>query len=155
MKIQSDTNMLLFRFSNYKSYDFINEHIEVIKKHSYVWMLKAGRKSNNIKINDILKDGGLMILKAPKSHGNQYYVAKFTAVLENKPDEHNYPAYYENILEELATDEQWFKIESIVPLNEKHIKSIILQKNDECVESVISKTRTSVMFVKNTKEITI
>lgn len=155
MKIKSNTNMLLFRFNNYKSYNFIDEHIDVIKNNSYVWMLKAGRKSNMVKINDILEDGGLMILKAPKNNGHQYYVAKFSLVTDEEPTEQICPAYYSDILDDIYTDEQWFKVEYIKPLKDEYMDSIVLQKNNEKVKSVIEKTRTSVMFVKNTTEITV
>ena len=63
--------------------------------------------------------------------------------------------YYNDILDDLYADEQWFKIEFIKPLKEEDMNNIVLQKNNEKVESVIAKTRTAVMFVKNISELII
>lgn len=155
MKIESNINMLLFRFNNYKMYNFIEEHLEVIKNNNYVWMLKVGRKSNMSKIKEILDNGGYMLLKAPKNHKHQYFIAKFCEVIDSEPEDKVYPTYYNDILDDLYADEQWFKIEFIKPLKEEDMNNIVLQKNNEKVESVIAKTRTAVMFVKNISELII
>ena len=41
--IENDTLMLLFRFSNYKKYNFIEEHKVFLKEKGYVWMMKMGK----------------------------------------------------------------------------------------------------------------
>ena len=67
MIIDKDTEMLLFRFSNYKRYLFIEEHISILHDNGYVWMLKLGRRSNINKIKSISDNGGWLILREPKS----------------------------------------------------------------------------------------
>ena len=69
MTIESNTPMLLFRFSNFGKYKFIDEHINIIRENGYVWMLKMGRKSNIDKLKLIKKAGGWIILREPKADG--------------------------------------------------------------------------------------
>ena len=57
MIINKDTEMLLFRFSNYKRHSFINEHLSLLNNTGYVWMmnmlkelsLQDNRKGINMK----------------------------------------------------------------------------------------------------------
>ena len=43
--ISKETSMLLFRYSNYQKYRFIDEHIKIIQQLGYVWMMKMGKKT--------------------------------------------------------------------------------------------------------------
>lgn len=145
--------MLLFRFSNYNKYSFIDEHLNEINNNKYVWMLKAGRKSNMVKIADIIKQGGYMILKAPKADNGKYYVARFTEVQELMPEDKKYPEYYEEFMDDMYSEEQWFKLTEISELADSDVNKLVLEKNSSSVSDVISTTRTSVMFIKNKEDI--
>lgn len=88
MIIDSNTEMLLFRYNNYKKHLFIDEHRSVLQREGHVWMLKLGRKTNNERIRAISEGGGWMILRAPKSEGGTSFLAKFTEMQEETPTEH-------------------------------------------------------------------
>ncbi len=53
MKIKANTYMLLFRFSDYRKYNFIEEHKKILNIHDRVWMLKIGRKAVASKIKRV------------------------------------------------------------------------------------------------------
>ena len=55
MVIKQNTEMMLFRYNNYKGYSFIKEHLSVYEKHGYVWMLKVGKRSSEEKIKRVVK----------------------------------------------------------------------------------------------------
>ena len=147
--IDKNTEMLLFRFGEFKHYDFIEEHTKIINEHGYVWVLKSGRKSNPAKIKEIINQGGWIILKQPKNAGGKYYIGQFVNVQEEEPTDQCYPNYYEEFFFFFLTNEQWFKITSIAELNSNDIEKIVLCKNGNRVVDIIGTTMTSVMFVKN------
>lgn len=162
MTIAAGTEMLLFRYNNYKSYSFIKEHQSFLDKNEYVWMLKLGKKSSIDKINAIKAAGGWIVLRAPKSEGGVSYIASFTDYSENEPDDGNYPEYYNEILYGLDDEEsfdiydpafQWFKLRWIRKLDEESANNLVVSKTGKRVEDVVETTRTAVMYIKNMKNL--
>ena len=157
MIIKKYTEMLLFRYSNYKKHSFISEHNDVLTEKGQVWMLKLGRKSNAQKLKSIADNGGWLVLRAPKADGGSSYIAHFVKVQEDVPQDAIYPQYYKDILEGTSDDffyfsnssRQWFKLDGIKPLDEKAAASLIISKTGKKVDDVINTTRTAVMFIKN------
>ena len=158
MTIEKDTEMLLFRFKDYKGYLFIKEHCSVLDKKGYVWMLKLGKRTSIDKLKSIRRNGGWLILRSPKSDGGKSYLAKFTQVSEDIPQNAVFPAYYKEILDSVDTDElydmnkpsfQWFRLEYMAPISDNVASSLVVVKTGKKVDDVISTTRTAVMFVKN------
>lgn len=156
MIIKKNTEMLLFRFNNFKRFSFLQEHMSVLKDSGYVWMLKLGRQSNMDKIKGIKDCGGWMILRAPKAEGGSSFLAKFSEVEDKTPADGIYPAYYHDILGGNAEDfyysdtsKQWFRIEKIRPITDKETATLVISKTGKKVDDVIKTTRTAVMFVKN------
>ncbi len=160
MLIDVNTEMLLFRFSNYGKHSFINEHRNVLNENGYVWMLKLGKRSSVEKIKAIIKNGGWLVLRSPKADGSISYLAKFSEISEEEPFDPIYPEYYDEILD--AEDEdfynptavyQWFKLERIEELSEDAAESLVVSKTGKKVNEVIGTTRTAVMFIQNGKQI--
>lgn len=160
MLIDVNTEMLLFRFSNYGKHSFINEHRNVLNGNGYVWMLKLGKRSSVEKIKAIIKNGGWLVLRSPKADGSISYLAKFSEISEEEPFDPIYPEYYDEILD--AEDEdfynptavyQWFKLERIEELSEDAAESLVVSKTGKKVNEVIGTTRTAVMFIQNGKQI--
>lgn len=156
MTIENNTEMVLFRFNNYKKHSFIDEHQAVLEKEGHVWMLKFGRKTDYKKLQLIIRSGGWLVLHAPKSDGGKNYLAQFTDVQENDPSDMCFPAYYKELFE--TTDDrfyfeessrQWFRLVSLKPLHNGEAASFVISKTGKKVEDVIKATRTAVMFVKN------
>lgn len=87
MIIETNTSILLFRFSDYSKYSFIDEHLSIIKQNGYTWMLKAGRKTNTSKLQDIISQGGWIVLKAPKARGGKLYLGKFEEIRDKAPED--------------------------------------------------------------------
>ncbi len=156
ISILQETPMILFRFKSYKHHDFISSHNEVCKLNGSAWMMKAGKRTSIEKINNVLKKGGWMILRSPKSEGSKSYLAHFSEFSEEIPSDSNYPAYYQEILEEendevfsMYNDYQWFHLTQICSLPEKYIPEIVLTNTQKPIDKIIGTTRTAVMFVNN------
>ena len=69
MKIKQNTEMLLFRFSNFSKHSFLQELTTVLNEKGCVWMLKAGKRSSISKLEEIKENGGWLVLRAPKADG--------------------------------------------------------------------------------------
>lgn len=162
MTISENTEMLLFRFSNYGKYSFIKEHKVVLDENGYVWMLKMGKRSSISKLLTVKEAGGWLVLRSPKAEGSVSFIAKFSDISEEVPENCVYPKYYSQILENEDekyynpnTTYQWFKIEKLIKMKESDVKNLLIAKTGKPVDEVISTTRTAVMFIRNEKEITI
>ena len=158
MKISENTKMLLFRYSNYKHHKFVEEHLAVLNRSGYVWMLKAGKRSSMDKLAAIMKMGGWLVLRAPKADGSTCYIAKFSAIEDTEPEDGVFPDYYNDFLDgdDLYFEEasgQWFKLEMIKELPEKFKTSLVISQSGKHVDDIIDSTRTAVMFIQNEAEI--
>ncbi len=162
MIIERNTEILLFRYNNYKMNDFISEHISVLKKYDFVWMLKIGKKTSIDRINTIIEQGGWLILRSPKANGSKSYLARFTEYRENEPNDMCYPSYYCDIINSKIDEDnfysplrsyQWFKLIYLNQLDEQNTENIVVSKTNKKVNEVINTTRTAVMYVKNTMPI--
>ena len=158
MIIEKETEMLFFRFNNYRKYSFYKEHLSIINEKGCVWMLKVGKRSSMDKLTTIAEHGGWLVLRSPKSDGSKSYLAKYTKVIESTPTDACYPAYYQEVINEITdTDQyymrapsfQWFRIISIEPLDNNVCESLVVSKTGKKVDEVIKTTRTAVMFIKN------
>lgn len=154
--IAKGTKMLLFRFSNYKKLKFIEEHDCIIHKYQYAWMMKMGKRTSLSKIEEILRNGGYMVLKSPVADGNLFYLARFVEFKEEMPeDTEHMPQYYSEIIEDdnfWDAPMQFFKIVDMVPLEHSYVAQLVLEKNKKRVIEVVNETRTAVMYIQNTTE---
>ena len=163
MIIKKNTQTLLFRFNNYRNHPFIKAHQEVLNEDGYVWMLKIGKRSSVAKIQAIIDCGGWLVLRSPKADGGKSYLTKFSEILEEEPLDMVYPEYYTEILDNEDDEDfynpntvfQWFKIEMILELNDNDANNLVISKSDKKVNEVIGTTRTAVMFIKNSTDITV
>ncbi len=163
MIIEGGTEMLLFRYKNYRHNEFINEHLSVLDDNGYVWLLKVGKRTSVSKLHSIIDSGGWMLLRAPKANKGECYLAKYEEISEENPKDAIYPEYYHEILAANYDDDtfgyepsyQWFKIVFLERLDEKYKNVFILEKTGKNINEVISTTRTAVMFIKPTEDIRI
>lgn len=147
--------MLLLRFSNYKKYDFIEEHMKLIKNEGYVWLMKAGRRLPQDKIAELYRNGGTLILRGSKSAGAKFYKLTVEEYMDGRiTKDFSYPEYYE----EMITDDSfwfmesltgsWFKIISIVEMNDEEKQQLVLVSNGKKAEDVLNKSMSSILYVK-------
>lgn len=162
MVVEAGKCALLIRYNNYKKTNFIEEHNKVVSTNGYVWMLKAGRRLVDKKIEKVINESALLILKAPKSFGGEYHYAEvldFRYGEQEKKGES--PAYYKNIVD----DEQlwqiesltgtWLKIGAIKPLDKSKAEEFRLLSNGKRVVDVINSTMSSSLYVCSDKKITL
>lgn len=157
--IASHTLMLLFRFSNYKKYNFIEEHNVLLKEKGYVWMMKMGKKTSINRLSKIKAQGGYIVLKSPVADGNKYYIGKFEDFRDEMPnDKAHMPKYYSEIVDDFMFYDlptQYFKLTNLQPLAENAENILHLEKNGKKVVDVINETRTAVMYIINSKVLSI
>ena len=162
MVVDAGKSALLLRYNNYKGTDFIEEHNKVVSVNGYVWMLKAGRKLVENKLNKIMGESALLILKAPKSSGGDYYYAqiagyRYGGQLEKKES----PSYYEKLVDDEklwqidSLDGTWLKIGEIKPLAKTVVDELKLVSNNKSVMDVINSTMSSSLYVCSDKRITL
>lgn len=150
MIIKKNTKMVLFRFGNFWTDDFINEHLLIIKAKDYVWLQKTGKRASAEKIKTVIDEGGYIIFKEPKNAGNNYYLGVFTEMRMDSPkDEAHCPPYYKNVR---SYSEQWFKVVSIKPISHNYIDSLILTQTGKKLTNIVDRTSSSFMFVQNSQE---
>lgn len=162
MVVEAGKCILLIRYNNYKKTDFVEEHNKVVGTNGYVWMLKAGRRLVDNKINRVVNESALLVLKAPKSAGGEYYYAEiFDFRYGDQAKKEESPAYYKNLVE----DEQlwqiesltgtWLKIGAIKSVNKSKVEELKLLSNGKSVVDVINSTMSSSLYVYSDKKITL
>ncbi len=151
--------MIAIRFLSLNHYDFIQEHRNVMETYNHVWMLKTGKYIPSSVMGDVLTQGGIIILKAPKSVGGKYYRAHYSEFLQGIPNKGMvYPKYYRSIPENYEKDKldgTWMKIDSIEDVDEDYVSHLRLYSNDKLLSDVIGQTRTSVMYVYSDEDVSI
>lgn len=155
MVVKENTDILLFRYSKYDHYDFLSEHKKILERTGCVWILKAGRKTNEISILDILSQGGMLVLKSPKSEGGRYSFCTFDLYSTETPDSALCPSYYTEFIDSqyYETTYQWFRITKMLEMNDAQVNSLRVKKNGMKVSEIIQTTRTSVMFLYNDEDL--
>ena len=156
MQIKANQKMLLLRYSNYKKYNFIDEHRKILAEEGTVWMLKIGKNIPEYKLKEIYAEGGLLILRSPKADGSKYYAIEVTSCFNGEPDfEMIFPEYYETMLddEDMWTMDSlqgtWFKVTSIKELPEEVSSHFSLLSNGKMIEDVLNSTRSSMIYIKS------
>lgn len=154
MEICKGSNILLFRFGNYWTDDFIREHKSIIDKTGYVWMCKQGKRSSIEIIRSIILDGGCIVLKEPDKCGGKYYIGHFTDITEDQPNDiSHFPTYYLRELRLNRTRAQWIKIDKLYLLPSCYVEALYLQKSGKKLKNQINRTSSAVMYITNTEAI--
>ena len=159
MQIKANEKMLLLRYSNYKKFNFIEEHQKTLAAEGTVWMLKIGKKIPETKLKDIYEHGGVLILRSPKASGSKYYAAQIKKCFNGEPDfEMLYPEYYETMLDDDdmwtmdSLEGTWFQVTAVKELSEDAAFHFFLISNGKPVEEVLSSTRSSMIYIKSDKD---
>ena len=162
MVIRAGDTILLIRYNNYKKMDFIEEHNKIAKENNYVWMLKAGRKLVKKKLDKVKNESSIVILKAPKNVGGQYYYAKIIDYQYGEREKDGFsPDYYSNLVDDeklwqiVSLDGTWLKLGEIKPLKSEFVDSFSLLSNGKDVKEVISSTMSSTLYITSNKDIII
>ena len=140
MELKKGTSVLVIRFNNYGKYDFIKEHQRLIDANGYTWMFKVGRPIQGPKMDAVMRQGGYLILKAPKASGNGYYLTKILASKTGKkPSDCVYPSYYQMMVDDdriwnMDTGKRLTTTESKSAYHLYRIRNnCILATNNQCI----------------------
>lgn len=156
MILKAEKTSLLLRINNYKNKDFIEEHNKIIQKYGYVWMLKAGRKLVQSKLDTVMNDSAVLILKAPKKTGGGYFYTSINeyCIGKERPDM-IYPDYYKELIDDEvywqveSLDGTWLKIGEIKSLPEEKVSKLKLLSNGKLVCDVVGTTMSATLYVKS------
>lgn len=162
MVIEANKAVLLIRYNNYKKTDFILEHNKIVSDKGYVWMLKAGRKLVESKLLKVINETGVVILKAPKNSGGNYYYAKiqdYRFGIQSRdmisPDYYKILVDDESLWQIESLDGTWLKIGEIKPLSINVIERFKLISNGKKVDDVIRSTMSSTLYIQNDRDTTL
>ena len=162
MVVQAGKAALLLRYSDYRNTEFIQEHNKIVSKQGYVWLLKAGRRLVENKLAKVKKESSLIILKAPKGKGGDYYYAEILDYRYGRQiNEGESPEYYKNLPgdEKLwqieSLDGTWIKIGQINPICKELMDKFVLLSNEKSVVDVINSTMSAVLYIWCKEEMTL
>ncbi len=147
--LEKKKRILVLRVNNFHQYNFIDEHKKCLETSTYVWMLKAGRPLADKSLDEVIKDGGYLILKEPKGSGNRYYACLISEVKQgHKSDDMIHPAYYKELFADgISLAGTWLKISGIIEIDEAHLSLFELVKNKKQMTEIVSTTRSPILFV--------
>ena len=98
--------------------DFLDEHLQIIKKYGYVWFCRFGK--NNMKIQKLQDANHIMFIKDIEGNGGKVYIAEFDKI-EQCPAVSNdlIPHYYKDITKYKGV---WFRITKIEEFSRKKLE---------------------------------
>ena len=155
--IPKTTPCLFLKLANYDNYNYIEEHKKKLDEYGEVWILKTGRLINRDFIQEVIEHNGGLILKTPSRVDNKYYFCKLES---NEPNESIiYPEYYDEYLKyeglnfkTTLTNENWFKITSMIELHQSDVEKIIIRKTQRKITECL-KSRAVFMYVELKEDI--
>ena len=162
MIIKKDTPVIFLRIPNFeRKYNIIDEHIKVLEKNGYVDLMKLGKRPNELRVTDLFKLKGYLILKSASKFGNKFYLCTVEKINEQK--KYCYPEYYNNIfynmnssLDKMKEEAFWIRI-----TNMKEVESTIIDnfktysKKTSIYDSAMSLYQVSTMYGFAEKEMKI
>ncbi len=126
--IKAKTPVMFIRVPDYEDFDSIEEHIKILKKNKYVWMVKLGRYPNPKFLDILSKNNGLLLIKSTPKHGNKLYLCEIDLNNTNAID--IYPEYYDDIFKYYGYNTStvlkeffWIKIKSFIPIKKEILNS--------------------------------
>jgi len=141
IKIQKGKSILCLRFANVGGFDCIDEHIKMLEKNGFVWFGKIGSKPASKALNEMIADNSrYILLKEPKKS----YICEFENYKEDMPDKNLFPDYYNTEILPNRKFSIWFKIISILEVNEtEKLNSIIVKKSRSPILETARKSMSS------------
>ena len=153
MIIKKKSPILILRINNFHSFNFIEEHSKVLKSVGDVWLLKTGKLIPEKALNTILDAGGILILRAPKKQGGQWYLSYFDKYKIGLPSSGmHYPTYYQLLCSFEASPcpyGTWFHIRDFKEIGEDIVSHLTLRANGHAVLDVINRTRTAYLYAES------
>lgn len=150
MKADEKKKILVLRFSDYKKYDFIQEHRNIIEREGATWFLKLGKPVPQKTLEEILAGSKGLILKAPKVQGGKYFYCKMLDAQNTKPNSVMvYPDYYHELMEDMfwfSFEGTWIKVDGFRELKDDEISKLRLVSNDRLLSEVLQQTRTTMLY---------
>ena len=154
MFIGRNQKLLLLRYNEYRKYDFMKEHGEILKKNGCVWLLKVGKPLPEKSMDSIMESGGWIVFRGPKARGGKLYIAHCREYFNGLPNEKmKYPQYYEEMIDDEDTwfvDDlhgTWLCIDYLAEKTSEISKHLFLLSNQKSAIDVLNVTRSSVMYV--------
>lgn len=158
--IKAGKLVMVMRFKNHKSFDFIKEHKKLEEEYGNVWMLKAGKKIPKAKIDSVIGDGGSLVLRASKESGKGLFFAKILETYEGEPTkEMIYPEYYADLVSDNdfwsldSLEGTWLRVCDIQSIDEDKLNEVKLISNGRKIVEALNSSMTSVLYAKSDVDI--
>lgn len=160
--IAANTMILIMRVNDYKGYHFVNEHDRLIKDAGYVWMLKAGKKIPESRMEAVLRDGGHIIFRGSKASGGKYHYARAEEVRYGVSDDSMmFPEYYRMMVSDPSLwafdslDGTWLKLTLLQEIKPEVVQRIKLISNGKSVDEAMRSSMTSFLYASSTQDLLI
>lgn len=114
--------------------DFLNEHLQIINKHGYVWFCRFGK--NNMKIQSLQDSDHILIVKDVVRNGGKVYLAEFDKV-EQSYDiaDEVVPKYYKDVAKYTGV---WLRITQIKEIPKNALEdSFVVNKTNGSVAGIL------------------
>lgn len=154
MNIKKNQHGMLVRYNNYKYYSFIDEVKMIINEKGFCWFFKVGKVIPCKKVQDIVRSGGFIVLKAPKSEDDKYFFAHATDSYTGLPrKDMPYPSYYTAMINDdsmwmiESLEGTWIKIDYVGELTHDNINHLFLLSNNKPLDVVVHSTRSATMYL--------
>lgn len=149
--IERGKDILCVRFVDIGGFDCIQEHLELIKKHGHVWFGKIGNKPTAKVLNRMIEEkSNYILLKDPKNA----FICEFEAFSETKPDNCEFPIYYQTEIMPTRNFSIWFKLTSIVKVHDLNsLNNVVLKSSFNPILETARRSMASHFYTVTLKDI--
>lgn len=152
MEIKKDTECIFFKFIDYGTLSYVDEHKKVLDEKGTVSFIKLGKAVNHIKAQRVIdSNGGIIFRGSNKRNEGKYYYAHLVK-FETFNDKLNCPKYYDELYEPEKRNSDCFEVDSIIEIPKEKINDFVTISNEKPLVTS-SKARIPFIYVKANKSI--
>ncbi len=153
MLIKSNTNIFVLRFSDKNKINTIKEHKEILNQKGYVWYGKIGVTPLKKYFDEHLKDSSTLVLLTQP--GN-YYIAECVEYSLEKPNDSEYPKYYDSVDFSGFKFTSWYKLVSITEVSNKDVlENVVIKSSGNYLRSSLQGSMSPMFKAKTIVDIEI
>lgn len=142
------SSYLLLRINTQPEVNFLLEHDDLIERHGYVWFCRFGR--SNLIVDSISRSGNYIFIRDSRLHNFKTYIAKFSQITKNPPEDNNFPNYYKETDKPQAL---WFRLDELKEIDAWALNNAFLVSSSGNDLSSMNKSSCSNFYIRPTKDI--
>lgn len=141
INIEKGKEILCLKFANADGLDCIQEHQKIMNELGYVWLGKIGNKpAYKTLYKMVINNSAYILLKESK----KAYICQFKSYSERIPYTSEYPNYYNTEISPNIKYSIWFKLTSIIEVNNiKILDNIVVKSSRSPILETMKKSMAS------------